>query len=240
MGAITKRKPAHVQIKESPTLQRVIAKAKDNRFAYLQEVAEREMVLAAAFAIKNPTLGFVSCYLLANNYAVAELYDKAFRNNEIDWQTAAILMGSYARFDYLARWWDAGRIKTDELLKDLCDLWRGSDPDDTDVRFKRLFRAAYEVKGIYLRDKKALPRDKYITIYHGQDRIATKTGIAWTLDRTIAVKFARGAWARQGDRDGIVLQATIPSHLVIAYITGRGEEEVIVDPAQFTYERTEI
>ena len=58
-------------------------------------------------------------------------------------------------------------------------------------------------------------------------------GISWTTDKRIALKFAATGGGRIRVRGGVLLQArvsTIQPGAVLAYITGRDESELIVDP----------
>ena len=115
------------------------------------------------------------------------------------------------------------------LVQNIADLWRGSDPDDTDPRFLEVWQNAVENNGGYIRDGKALPRTNPLTIYRGQ-MPSDPIGIAWTLDIEIAKGFARGRGIRSGAMNGSVLEARVWRGLVLGYLTGRGESECVVNP----------
>jgi hypothetical protein len=149
--------------------------------------------------------------------------------DERGWLYASHLVGSYARLAFVMDLIEDCRIEQEEVYEHLPELWRGSDPDDTDVRFLRLWEDAWNFNGARtITDGEALPRGR-LTIYRGQDEGA-KIGIAWSLDEEVARKFAHGAATRQHDRQGVLYVAHTNRRNVLAYLTERGEFEVIVDP----------
>ena len=144
------------------------------------------------------------------------------------------MVGSYARLEWVIE--HRNLISNEELYKLLPDIWRGSDPDDTDPRFLELWLEAWNYnKRNTIIDNKPLPPDKFLQIYRGQDENDAIVGIAWSLNKYVALNFARGAALRQADRPGIVYTANIKSEQVIAYLTGRNEDEIIVNPKYVSY-----
>jgi len=106
-----------------------------------------------------------------------------------------------------------------ELIEMLPDLWRGSDPDDTDPQYLRLWKTAWLANGRRtVRDGPHLPKGRTVRCYRGQDADAP-LGIAWSLDRRVAEKFARGAGTRQSNRSGMVFETEVPRTAVLAYLT---------------------
>lgn len=145
------------------------------------------------------------------------------------WMKASVFIGSYNRLEWIVERIEEGRIDEAEVYPHLCEIWRGSDPDDTDPRFLALWQRAKAAKGIYLRDGKALPSRGVLDVYRGQDAGAP-LGIAWSLDKNIATKFARGAATRQANRGGTIWVCKVRRKSVLGFNTGRGESEVILDP----------
>lgn len=208
----------------------------DWRLLEQADLIKRQTDLTYEIIQKNPTLGFVTAFIMAGDFANAERITKFFENGEIQFGAAQAMIGSYARFEWIVRQVEAKKVKLQDILPDLCNMWSGSDPDDTDHRYLKLWKAAYKAKGETLYDD-ALPvkwaRKRIIRVYRGQDRGMYNQGvlgIAWTTDKNIARKFARGAWARQSDRAGEILHGTIQRKDILAFIQGRGESEVIADP----------
>jgi hypothetical protein len=141
---------------------------------------------------------------------------------------AVHLVGSYARFGAAVE-----LLPSRILYANILDLWRGADPDDSDPRFLSAWKRAkaYRNPARYLKDGKGIPGNTAsVMVYRGQDPGAP-SGIAWSTSFTVAEKFATGAATRQRDREGIVLSGFIKRNDVIAYLTLRGEEEVVCDPA---------
>lgn len=66
-----------------------------------------------------------------------------------------------------------------------------------------------------------------VTVYrgHGPEGPGVE-GLSWTLEKTTAEWFAR----RFFRAEGTVITATVDSDAVIAYLDGRNEKEVVLDP----------
>ncbi len=193
--------------------------------AYTESLQPRVAELMAA----DPELKPWIAYVIAQDEDSARRARERVASGEITPLQAVHTAGSYARFrlavDILPR---------DVLNANLVDLWRGADPDDRDPDFLRVWKDAYAAnralgKG-YLRDGGPIPgRMTEITVYRGQDR-GEPDGIAWSTRQEVAEKFASGAATRQRDREGVLLEALVSRNRVMAYITGRSEYEVILDP----------
>jgi len=63
-----------------------------------------------------------------------------------------------------------------------------------------------------------------VTIYRGCQEGINENGLSWTLDKSKAQWFAT-----RFAKEGIVIEKSIPKEQIIAYYSGRGEEEVIVE-----------
>lgn len=202
--------------------------------AYHALVARRAVQLQET----NATLPFTTAFIMASDAVGAEDVWTRLAAGRIAFPVALAQTGSYARMDLAYRALDAGYATEEQVLGSLPELWRGSDPDDEDGRFLDLWlRATLRNGGRYLRDGAALPRGRTLTVFRGQDPAddpAHLRGIAWSLDVATAEKFARGAWARVGNRRGVVYEGRVPRDVVLGYLTGRGESEVVVDPWSVT------
>lgn len=193
--------------------------------------AERTSQINEQLAIDLPGVPFLTRVVMAGDMEGAERVEAEFRAGKIRFERAMTYCGSYSRLDFAARMEQAGLVPLPKLLAMLPDEWPGCDPDDTDPRFARLWRLAYQRNGNkYLRDGAALPRGKYLQVYRGQPQGAP-LGLAWSLDETIAERFARGAWARTPVAGGEVISAIVERDAALAYLTRRNESEVILDPA---------
>jgi hypothetical protein len=192
-----------------------------------ERVVKQDKIAARLYA-KDPSLG-ITAHIMAGDQLSAQERLRQFRAGEMTAEQAVFLTGSYARVKLAHDLWREGALSDEWIVRNLCHLWRGADPDDTDPRFLSMWKRARTLKGRYLRDGKGLPRSKVLTVYRGQDA-GTKPGIAWSLDKGIAEKFANGAALRQRGRDGEILVARINRDAVLGYNTGRGESEVVWDP----------
>lgn len=198
---------------------------------------ERDAKRATELMDKDPSLPFISALVIARDMASADRSMEWLREGKYDWGRAEVFCGSYGRLDLRVRAWEEGLITDEQALaaEDLPHAWSGSDPDDTDPRFLALWKSAFAANGgTYLRDgDDTLPGISVLTIYRGQD-YGARFGIAWSLDPMVAAKFANGAATRQHNRGGVVYRAIVERSKVLGYMTGRGEAEVIVDPADLT------
>ena len=95
---------------------------------------------------KDPTLPFISAYIIAGDILSGERAMKMMEAG-VAYERAIMYVGSYARLDVSVRAQEAGYLNRDELLEELPDLWRGSDPDDCDPRFLTLWHEAWVRNG---------------------------------------------------------------------------------------------
>jgi hypothetical protein len=203
-------------------------------FAMLEELAkeaQKQVELAAKILEQQPDLGIATAYIIAGDRTHADRIDKMFQEGKLKFKQAAAAIGSYARFDWVVKQLDAKKVTAKTVYKMLPHLWTASDPDDTNPRYLELWKAAHKANhNLAILDGKKLPERMTFRIYRGQDRTQQTVGFAWSLDQATAAKFARGAWARQGNRDGVVIVGEVRRPHILAYLTDRGEQEIIVDP----------
>jgi hypothetical protein len=197
--------------------------------------------IAADLVAKDPQMPYITAIIMAGDQVSMEDAWADLVAGKIVYWKASARSGSYARFELAIRALDAGIIDLRRLARDLPDLWSGSDPDDTDPRYLKVWREAYALKGGTLKQtpqSRRLPRREWLTIYRGQDRGAP-FGIAWSLDRDVAMKFARGAATRQWDRSGVIYVAQVRRESVLGWMPNRHEAEVVIDPESLVKPRLE-
>ena len=91
------------------------------------------------------------------------------------------------------------------------------------LKFWRKVNTEYIYNEDDLKLLSSLPNE--ITIYRGLMPKARKEGLSWTLSYDKAKWFAN----RFQDKQGIIYQATVKKSDIIAYLSDRNEDEVIVD-----------
>jgi len=153
---------------------------------------------------------------------------------------ASVQIGSYSRFDWVVEQYYTGNISTAELAEWICELWRGADPDDTNPDYISVWEDCQEEFGEMLYDEKKFPLELLdesglVTVYRGQLNTDDPVGLSWTLSKDIARKFAHGA-ALRTYQDGYLGTAKVYYGSILAYISGRNEEEVIIPPHYFENE----
>lgn len=201
--------------------------------ADLAEWGERTNQIAGDLMKANPSLNFITATIVAGDLLSAERATNEVKSGTTPAEKAVWLVGSYARWDWAITMMNLKQLDEGWFFDNILDLWRGSDPDDTNHAYLDLFRRAKTRKGSYLRDGRPLPRarDRQITVYRGgPPSMALYRGFAWTTDPKIAQKFAGGAGERVMRSDGVVITGHVFPGQVLAYITERGEAEVVVDP----------
>lgn len=187
----------------------------------------RTMALASEISFKNK-IPYFTALIMAGDIVSAERATRLLAEG-LKPECALATVGSYARFG----WAVENRQSFDESfwVQNICELWSGSDPDDTNPEFLELFRLARMQNCVILKDEpeKTFPGvgSEFIWLYRGQ-RAEDPIGISWTTKRSIAKKFARGA-AFRTKVEGVVYATQVRRVNCLAYITGRGEHEVIVD-----------
>jgi hypothetical protein len=187
--------------------------------AWAAVTQERVEKLLAA----NPDLPRVTAFIVAQDQLGAEQVERRIAAG-LRPEVAVWLVGSYARWQFALK-----HCPRSWIHANIAELWRSSDPDDEDPASLSTWLEACAANGYRtITDGKPLPRRKLLTIYRGQLDPA-KSGIAWTLDLEVAKQFARGASYRQ-PMPGSVLEARIQRDTILGYLTGRDEQEVIVDP----------
>lgn len=148
--------------------------------------------------------------------------EKPYRLNALH---DAVQAGSFDD-DPKAYWKLLGRIWMDSDIEEDAGVWGAL--------------LAVELPGKYAMTepgarKRLAEKGEVLRVYRGvqapdeiEARNETFSGYSWTLDRGVAVKFANRmiaapdlAW---------VAQADVPAMQVQAYLTGRGEEEVVIAP----------
>lgn len=187
----------------------------------------RTMALASEISF-NSKIPYVTALIMAGDMVSAERATRLLTEG-LKPECALATVGSYARFG----WAVENRQSFDESfwVQNICQLWSGSDPDDTNPEFLELFRLARMQNCVILKDEpeKTFPGvgSEFIWLYRGQ-RAEDPIGISWTTKRSIAKKFASGA-AFRTKIDGVVYATQVRRMNCLAYITGRSEHEVIVD-----------
>lgn len=195
------------------------------------ERAKRESEIAATL---DPGLPMMTRIVMAGDLRQAQGSYARLRSDEIDIDRAMILTGSYGRIQLLISALDDGLVSEAKVLDLLPEWWSSSDPDDTNPRIIDLWERAFARKGGLITDEgHDLPRKTYLKVYRGQ-RGDDPLGCAWSLDRGVAERFARGASFRCAIANPRIIESSVPRGMILAYLTGRGEEEVIINPSGFT------
>lgn len=209
--------------------------SKDEAAAFIHESAQQ-----AEYAAEYMKQGVdqITAFVMANDRQSAEHRYQQVVKGEVSAEYAINLTGSYAALDLAVRLYEEGHLDEATLLREWPEWWRGTDPDDTDPRYLRIWRKAWEANGrTYVRDGRALPRTKVLTVMRGQ-RPGDPVGMAWTLDPKIAAKFAVTLGGRHRVSGGGVIRAEVERSKVLGYLTKRGESEVVVDPRSLKGVRT--
>lgn len=202
---------------------------------YMQSMSA-DMAEAHAFAEANG-IPFISAVVIVRDRGAAER-SKRWVQKGLDARVAMAFVGSYARLDFALWAVENGHMDRSYLLDVLPDLWRGSDPDDTDPRFHALWLEAFHRNGdVIVTDldlSERLPsalRKEYVTVYRGELGTDDPRGIAWSLDPDIAAKFAKTGGLRGViDLGGTIHVKRVPMSRVLGYLHHRGEAEVVIDP----------
>jgi hypothetical protein len=208
----------------------------------LREWADKTNEIATELIAANPDLHPLTASVIANDLLSAQ-YRTEQVNAGADATHVVWLIGSYARWDWAVTMVAAGKISDDWFAENIVDLWRGSDPDDTAPQNLAIWQRMFAANGGTIRDGRPLPKGNalgLIRVFRGVTSPAGIKGFAWTTDPKTAAKFARGAGERIKVKGGAVITGYVrPTH-VLAFITGRKESEVIVDPRLVTSQTIKV
>jgi hypothetical protein len=195
---------------------------------------QAEMAKAHAMA-EREGIPLLAAYVIVRDQS-SDARSRRWVGMGLDVADAMPFVGSYGRLDFALWAVEQGHLTRDALLDDLPDLWRGSDPDDTDPRFAALWAEAKARNGgRYVADTTIVPLpvapDGTVVIYRGQfNRHDPANGIAWSTDRVVAEKFAAtGGLRGVNGHVGRMHTGRIHVDHVLGWLTGRGESEVVVD-----------
>lgn len=201
-----------------------------NAEAQIWQMAQdtQKMMEYAAELREKQGLPFVTALIVAGDMVSA---DKANRLVEIGVppESAVLTVGSFSRFDWAVQ--NRKYFGEEFWLANICELWRDSDPDDANPEYLELWRLCRAANATILRD---VPSERFpiqigerLRVYRGQ-RIDDPIGISWTTSRDVARNFATGA-AYRVLVPGLIFSTYVFWEDCLAYITERGEYEVIVD-----------
>jgi hypothetical protein len=175
----------------------------------------------------------ITAHIMAGDILSAKRATEMVERGEMPAERATHLVGSFARWDWVLTMLAAGRIHESWLALNVCDLWSGSDPDDTNPHYLALWERLRTINGGVIRDGRPLPKGAkggLLRVYRGGPAVGLPDGFAWTTDPKVAQRFAMGAGARIPIKGGVVIAGDVKPGYVLAFITGRGESEVIVSP----------
>ncbi len=200
------------------------------------EMIDREVARQAKaieLSKQYPDLPGITLTIMAGDMASIDWVHADVVAGKVDPVTAPHLVGSYARCEYALRLREEGFLTEDQLLENWPDYWRSGDPDDTDPRFLAVWqRAAAREPGGYVRDGKALPKGRSLMAYRGTQE-GQPLGVSWSLSKKVAEAFARGAGLRTAAKNPGVMSSWVERFAILAYLTGRNEEELIINPEYF-------
>ena len=201
----------------------------------LQVYAQKQEKIMLELREKYPDLPFITLIVMAGDIASRDIADR-FVDEGMPAIEAANYIGSYARLDWLVEQYEKGNLPDDWLLNDFPGEWSSCDPDDTDPKYLKLWKKAWEANRFKMLCSDAgfplnIAQVDIVTVYRGQLKRTDPLGIAWTIDKAIAKKFANGAGLRVPVK-GVVLTRRIKVCDIYGYLTGRGESEVVLDPSK--------
>ena len=198
--------------------------------AQLQAYAERTQAIQEQLRAANPTLPTLTAVIMANDTYAMEHAEGLLYAGEITYDEALTLCGSYTRVQAALRWQLEGHATRAHLLDQWTELWVNGDPDDTDPQLLQVWLELRADRGQVVTDRADLPPGDPVMVYRGQ-RPVDPLGIAWTLDRRVAEKFANGAAIRVHRRPNpAIILAKVDRKSVYGYLTLRNEQEVVVNP----------
>ena len=130
------------------------------------------------------------------------------------------------RLPMVVHWWETGELVEPELAPVLAAAWKDMEGDDTvDSPFIRTVLDIFRQVAFFTDSEETgwTRQSCSWQVYRG----GPPNGIAWSLKMHVAEFFAN----RFSDDEGELHMATCPQGAALAFLTARGEFEVVVDPA---------
>ena len=125
----------------------------------------------------------------------------------------------------------APRLSNEEYWTLLAHVWTDTENAwQYRERWVELYESKRPMRHALMDDEESKEYDALpdmVTIYRGCQKGINEDGLSWTLDKKKAQWFAT-----RYQKDGIVLERTVPKSQIIAYYAGRGESEVILGGAK--------
>ena len=210
--------------------------------AKVAEILQQGMTRAR---VRRPDLrGTIGQVIAANDYASQIKAVNEVKAGRLGRKDSLVRVGSFALMDHVfslinmagQMGWPADWYETD-IEPDLLGIWSRADPDDTQVRYLELFEKAKARRSPHAPLHDGHPLDMHVNggkhfVYRGEPGKFNPEGmggLSWSLDMAVATKFATGAVARSPGA-GVVYAGVAEYPDVLAFITGRGEQELIIAP----------
>lgn len=146
-----------------------------------------------------------------------------------DFEREALRLGRNTGPHLLQDWYLAGRLTDTDLRAVICDVWTMAEYPQAHLRlvdWVEMFRRA----GFVSETGRPAPTEP-MTIHRGSTW-GHRRKMAWTTDESMAGWFA-DRWRSRG-LEAMVFTVTVEPAAVLAFVDahdGRGESEVVVDPA---------
>jgi hypothetical protein len=200
----------------------------------LKAWAEQTEAMVVKVMEADPTIHPITAHIIAGDLVSADRVTKQVMGGILTPEKGVWMVGSYARWGWTLTMVGTGHISEDWLAENIAHLWSACDPDDTDPANLAVWQAMTSRHGRIIRDGRPLPKASstrgYVRVYRGGRPETVRRGFAWTTDPKVAKRFASGAGERVPVQGGVVISGKVRASVVLAYITGRQEAEVIVDP----------
>lgn len=119
------------------------------------------------------------------------------------------------------------QLTDEDYWKLLSSIWTDTENSHQDLgTWKNLFKSKRNQRHNLMTEEELKTMeslDDTVTIFRGCVENLNEDGLSWTLDRERAEWFAN-----RFDQKGIVIEKAIGKEKIVAYFSGRGEQEIIV------------
>jgi hypothetical protein len=196
------------------------------------DMEERSSIMEELIAA-DPQLSVMGAMVMAGDRQ-SRLRMQSFVEQGINAKECGTFVGSYERLAFWRWAYEQGHITRSELNDYVVSDWSSSDPDDSDPFWVECWQDIYDRNGGPVFDEPApkMKMSRLIKVYRGQPEGAVP-GIAWSMDINVARKFAKTGGARATNRtDGVIYEAFVKVSDCYAFLWGRNEQEVVLNPAR--------
>lgn len=180
-------------------------------------------------------ISVVPLWKTCNEMYLRKKEELAVAVSQQDWERVIWLHERPYRLNKLEDLWVSGTINLHDLKELLPQVWTDAEPAE-EMRWVHLFEEAGFCSDANEEQLEKLRQWTAVTVYRGGSKKGD-LGLAWSLSRQTAEWFAYRFL--RANETPYLWSGVVSTKAIYAYIVGRSEEEVVIDPSRVEDLRSE-